>query len=220
MKIWAISDTHGRHGELEIPDVDIVIHAGDFADSGTFHENAAECMAFFSWMESLKIPAKIVVPGNHDIYMERISMKRELAERGITLLLHDSATIAGHRMFGSPYTPTFGIGWSFNRNRSKIGENWEQIPENTDILITHGPPKGILDLSVDLDGELVQVGDISLYKRVLKIRPRLHIFGHIHSRNQIHNYGVFRPGETTFVNAAICRHQTDELNRGIVLDVI
>lgn len=208
MKIWAIADTHNRHNELPVPECDIVIHAGDFSNSNNWLENFREALSFLSWYESLEIPIKILVPGNHDIYAEKHPIKSELRGRGITLLIHEQ-TIIEHRgeqyiVFGSPYTPTFGKGWAYNKSRSKIGEYWSQIPEEIDILVTHGPPKGILDLCMSVDGgRIVQAGDRALRREVTeRIKPGLHIFGHIHSTSQFHNYGCFIDTPITFINAS------------------
>jgi hypothetical protein len=106
----------------------------------------------------------------------------------------ESAIVAGVKIYGSPWQPYFG-GWAFNLRRGEpLAAMWAKIPDNTDILVTHSPPEGILDRN--RWGE--PCGCRDLLARVREVQPRLHIFGHIHeAAGQSHDAG------TTFVNAAV-----------------
>lgn len=203
MKIFAISDTHGLHEQLIIPDgIDMIIHAGDVSNYRDSDRNSNEVALFLNWYESLDIKHKILIAGNHDTSIERRIMNpRDF--KSITYLEHESAEIDGIRFFGSPYTPTFND-WSFMKARHNMFELWEAIPQNTDVLITHGGPWGILDLSINHKNEYEVVGDKSLGKRVLIVNPMYHIFGHIHNCEEIKNAGTRTIGNrpTTYINAS------------------
>ncbi len=118
---------------------------------------------------------------------------------------NESVEIEGIKIWGSPITPTFGIGWAFNKNRMKTHEVWKQIPTDTDIVITHGPPSTILDLSYNRENELEFCGDTSLRKRIFEINPKLSLFGHIHNCEDIVNSGVRKmPNiDTIFSNGSV-----------------
>lgn len=208
MNILLISDTHEKHEWLNtwlkdpeyVKDVDMIIHAGDSANSKVPGLNFNPQMDFIHWYSELDIKYKIYVPGNHNT-SERMFQEHHYSDNGIIRLIHQSVEIEGLKIFGSPYTPTFGIDWAYNINRSKIYEYWQEIPEDTDIVVTHGPPLGIGDLT---GGEkLEQVGDRSLLKRMLVIKPKLHVFGHLHDEPDIINHGLRRVKDIDFVNASV-----------------
>jgi Icc-related predicted phosphoesterase len=216
MKIAAISDTHAKHSQLEMLPADILICAGDFTNLGTI----SEIVSFNNWLGKIQhlYPKGIfVVPGNHDIMFED---DPNIAISLIThakVLINEEAWVKHFILWGSPVTPTFGYGWAFNYDSGDhIGKGrpiepiWDQISANTDILITHGPPKGILD-KVSFDGRVV--GCEHLLKRVEEINPTVHIFGHIHANNRI----AFN-GNTIFCNASICddQHQIKYKNPVII----
>lgn len=151
MKILHISDTHGKHDELSsMPDADIIIHSGDFSEYGT----EEEIFAFIEWFESLAYKYKIFIPGNHDTCLIGNDIEG-LAEN--TFFLENRAVdIDGLKIYGSC-----------------LG-NFNNIPDNTDILVTHMPPLGILD------GKHNMYGDRQLLEKVFRIKPKLHLFGHTH----------------------------------------
>ena len=109
------------------------------------------------------------------------------------------------KIYGSPQTPSFGMGWAFNKKRDKMHEHWQKIPEDVDIIVTHGPPKGILDLSHDRDNQLERCGDEALRKRIIQIKPRLVCFGHIHNNEDIVNAGTMKLSnyDTVFSNGSV-----------------
>lgn len=192
MKILHISDTHGYHGLLNIPnDIDMIIHSGDISNSRNPVLSNNECLDAIEWLGSLNLPV-ILVAGNHDIALERgMITKQQMAEKGITYLCNEGITINGVSFWGSPFTPSFGEGWAFNRKRDKLHDLWATIPEGTDIVITHGPPKGILDHSYNQIGNVYErCGCAALLKRMLKIEPKYCLFGHIHNCEDIINAGT------------------------------
>lgn len=190
MRIICISDTHNLHNQLEIPEGDILIHAGDISAIG----EKDDIISFNDWLGQLPHQYKIVIAGNHDFYFENEPIKaKEMLTNAI--YLNDSGVeIEGLKIWGSPISPEFHD-WAFNRKRGQeIRKHWEKIPENTDILITHCPPFGILDSTNDGRNE----GCKDLSEIVAKIKPRLHIFGHIHEA-----YGQIKIEETIFINASM-----------------
>lgn len=214
MKIWAISDTHTKHGFLDIPDgIDMVIFGGDATVQKSPVMNTNECLDFLEWFKSLvHIKYKVMIAGNHDTSIEKGLVARADIHESIIYLEHESVTIEGIKIFGSPYTPKFGTDWAYNVPRDRMFTYWDEIPEDTDILVTHGPPKGILDLTMydtragATGTSFFQCGCKSLLERVKVVEPKYHIFGHIHTESECPNSGMLKIQNcnTTFVNAAVC----------------
>jgi Icc-related predicted phosphoesterase len=206
MRIWHISDTHTFHELLTVPEnVDMVIFSGDCSNPRESLVNSFEVLKFLKWFGELPIKHKIFVAGNHDTSIERkIIFDLDFGDN-IIHLWDSEITIEGFKIWGSPYTPSFGIGWAFNKDRSKIYKVWEQIPEDVDIIVTHGPPKGILDLSYSRDNELEMCGDLALKKRIKEIQPKLVCFGHIHNCDNITNQGYVKLADhdTIYSNGSI-----------------
>lgn len=207
MKIWHISDTHMNQGLLEIPEgVDIVVHSGDASNWKDPYRNEQEMRAFIDWFATLPIPTKVFVPGNHDTSLEKGLITRDLIEhRKIHLLINEEREIGGLRFWGSPFTPRYGD-WSYMRDRGTINRIWETIPEGIDVLITHGPPYGILDATYAQNNKVELVGCSALAKRVTKVEPRLMMFGHVHSTKDIRNAGMRTIADyrTQFSNGSCC----------------
>ena len=193
MKIFAISDTHGRHEQVQIPEgTDMLIHAGDFSNIKSASFNSNEVNLFLIWLEQQPVKYKVIIAGNHDTSIEsRLFTKKDFKDRGIIYLEHESIEIEGIKIFGSPYTPEYN-NWAFNRSRNKLGRIWDSIPDDTDILITHGPPKGILDSASRDKNNHEHAGCSALLKRVLKIQPKIHIMGHLHDNEDNLNNGTFK----------------------------
>lgn len=220
MKIWAISDMHQKFDKLTIPDVDFVICAGDATNSKAKTINDNERLEFFSWVESLPFDM-IMTPGNHDTSMEA-SIRYLNPPNNLIILRHEFIRYKGLNIFGSPFTPTFGNGWAFNVNRSKIDEYWKEIPESLDILVTHGPPKSILDYTQYKTGCINNVGDRSLLRHVIDKKPKYHIFGHLHDERDIYNAGILKSTvipDTCFINASCVDLRHRVMNNGVIFEV-
>lgn len=205
VRIICISDTHGMHGRIEVPAGDILIHCGDLTKHGT----AAEVIDFNEWLGTLPHPWKIVIAGNHDGAFEyEPDHARKLLTNAV--YLEDSETIAaGLRIWGSPWQPAFND-WHFNLPRGEaLKAKWNLIPNGIDVLVTHGPPFGVLDrISTE-----ESVGCKDLLAAVRCIRPRLHVFGHIHSE-----HGVLPPDDgIIFGNATICDEAYQTTKRPLVI---
>jgi len=206
IRLVFLSDTHALHGRVRVPEGDVLVHCGDFTRKGDF----IDVIEFDRFLAAQPHAHKIVIAGNHDICFERFPTRALEHLTHCTYLLDSSTTAMGLRFWGSPWQPWF-YDWSFNLPRGeKLREKWALIPDDVDILVTHGPPRGILDVTDDGRTE----GCDDLRARVDEIAPPVHAFGHIHEGS-----GVKREGKTTFVNAAICTAGYAPTNPARVLDV-
>ena len=188
-KITYISDTHGSHNELNLKGGDILVHCGDFTSQGEYTIK----QDFNTWLGKQDYSYKIVIAGNHELTMEKFPILTRKLITNATYLEEESIVIEGLKFYGSPYTPAF-FNWAFNVNSNEIYKHWEKIPQDTQILITHGPPYKILDKNGDGD----HCGDKSIMYYINKIKP-LHVaFGHIHS-----GHGTITKNGTKFINASI-----------------
>lgn len=210
-RIVVISDTHNQHEKLVLPEGDILIHCGDFSGTGNYSDH----FKFSKWMGEQNFKYKICTPGNHDRYSaEKLNISKDLFEtHGVELLVDElSKQDHGLKIYGSPWTPRYGR-WYWMRDRGRhIGVKWDNIPEKLDILITHGPPFGILDISVY---DKINVGCEELLKEVLIKQPKHHVFGHIHHfGGQKH-----RTRWTDHHNAAICNEEYKPENKIVEFDI-
>ncbi len=211
MKIVCLSDTHNCNEQINVPDGDLLIHSGDATVRGA----QTEVEDFLAWFSSLPHTHKIFVAGNHDwLYEKDNQQARFLTDKfGIEYLQDSSVKIEGLNIYGSPWQPRF-FDWAFNLNRGQeLAEKWNMIPTQTDILITHGPPNGILD-EVQRKYWVENTGCEELRKKVEEIRPKLHIFGHIHC-----GYGQAEKFGVKFINASNCNESYEPINPPIVIEI-
>jgi hypothetical protein len=186
VRVVAVADTHLYTDELVVPDGDLFIHAGDLCRHGDLDELRQAA----AWIASLPHRHKIVVAGNHDwAFAREPAAARALI--AVTYLQDSGTTIDGFTIHGSPWQPAFHD-WAFNLPRgAPLAAKWALIPSGLDILVTHSPPEGIGD-----DFTLLgRAGCADLRKRVAIVRPRLHLFGHIHQDG-----GVWEHDGTVFAN--------------------
>ena len=209
-KIVCLSDTHNRHELIGVPDGDLLIHAGDATNMGTIDE----IVAFNEWFTNLPHRHKIFVAGNHDWLFETNNRSaRNLLDSSIHYLQDYSIEIEGLKVYGSPWQPRF-FDWAFNLTRGEeIAEKWRMIPNDIDVLITHGPPFGVLDV-VPRQHSVENTGCEELIKRVAAIRPKLHVFGHIHG-----GYGTAEKFGVRFVNASNCDDSYEPTNAPMIIDL-
>jgi Icc-related predicted phosphoesterase len=224
-KITFISDTHGKHDQittvkslrknnqpLDLPGGDILIHSGDFMNTG---HNTMEAIQFFQWFDAIpNYDTKVFIAGNHDRWMQDAPDNARGMLTGyktIEYLQDENLTLyydgyngdepeENVRIYGSPWQPEF-YDWAFNlpRNGEEMKARWDAIPDNTDILITHGPPYGYLDIP---GGQSIRVGCEMLRHRVDEFKPKIHVFGHIHG-----SAGYYFNGHTHFINASVLNEQ-------------
>lgn len=223
-----ISDTHGKTSNLTLPPGDILLHCGDF----TYRGYPEEVEAFNEFILKQNFRYKIVIAGNHDTIFDldnydKFLAKKFHAEKGkfpypepinametkkklnSCIYLEDSyCEIFGYKIYGSPWTPTYH-NWGFNLDRGHdIMEKWSKIPSDIDILMTHGPPFGILD---KCDNGTVVGCEKLLSEIKYRIKPKVHVFGHIHEC-----HGVLEDAGTAFINASICTRGMNPENPPIV----
>ena len=232
-----ISDTHNcqrkpsfanKHADLhDLPDGDVLIHTGDFTNKGT----PQEITEFATWIsnEQSKYKHCIVIAGNHDIGLapsgdlnenkfcnpvkdpKAAKEAKDMLKQSCTYLEDSAIDLYGYKVYGSPYTPEImGCGWAFNGVRGEHMKSiWDKIPNDTDVLLTHGPPLGVLDMCRSRE----RVGCQDLLRTVVgRVKPRYHVFGHIHEQ-----HGVVSNGETTFINASTCNW--NDLNPPVIFDL-
>ena len=214
MRITLISDTHGKHRLLDedLPGGDLLLHAGDFMNAGWDFEEATDFLEWFNKIDNYT--DKIFIAGNHDRVFENVPkwVENNLSMYPTIDYLQDNSWVDYNdgpngdfpednvRVYGTPWQPEFGR-WAFNlpRNGDAMKAHWDAIPDNTDILITHGPPFGYLDIP---GGQSIRVGCEMLRHRVDELKPKIHVFGHIHG-----SAGYYFNGHTHFINASILNEQ-------------
>ncbi len=219
MRLVCLSDTHGLHNSIHVPEGDVLIHAGDFCNTGT----EREVHKFAKWLNRLPHRWKIVVAGNHDwFFQKQPELARAYLEPDVIYLQDSGCEIEGLKIWGSPWQPWF-MDWAFNlpRRGAALREKWSQIPLATDILITHSPPHGTLDevrsQSSAFEIETASSGPLGcehLADRLPAVLPGLHVFGHIHD-----GHGHLVRDRTLHVNASICDERYEPIHHPIVVDV-
>lgn len=204
MKFLAISDTHNQHEKLILPEADVIIHAGDVTGRGT----PDEVFAFLKWFGQLDFQYRIFIAGNHDWFFEDLE---DPNFEGVIYLNDTGVKIDNINIWGSPIQPKFD-NWAFNRNRGEqINKHWQLIPVSTDLLITHGPPFGYLDMNAKMQ----RVGCVDLLKRIAEVKPKVHVFGHIHE-----DYGVKKNDQDTqFINASVLNENYINSNQPITFEL-
>jgi len=209
-KLVLCSDTHELHRSLSWPEGDILVHAGDFTMNG----RPEKIEEFGKWLHDSPFSAIIIIAGNHDILFQKKpeKAKKLLSKHDKIHYLEDSGCrVDGISFYGAPWQPESGYGWAFTLDtEQELRKKWQSIPPDVQVLITHGPPAGILDFTVD--GK--RAGSTSLLAEInQRIKPQLHLFGHIHE-----GHGVCRVGERTFVNASICNPNYLPIHSPLVLE--
>lgn len=208
MRLVCISDTHGLHDQVTLPPGDVLVHAGDFTNEGELED----VRAFLDWFGGVgSFGWRVLIAGNHDLSFEHLpEVVEPLIPAAVTYLNDSGVSIGGVQFWGSPVTPYF-FDWAFNRREREIEQHWNLIPAGTDVLVTHGPPFQIRD-GVGPGRE--SVGCPHLARTVTRVRPRLHVFGHIHE-----GYGSHHQAGTHYLNAAICDADYRVAQQPVVVDL-
>ena len=186
MKILHISDTHGFHHRLkDLPEADVLVHSGDFTMTGS----EKEALDFLEWFCDLSYPHKIFICGNHDecMYDAKISG----LDTNVHYLCNSSINIDGVEFYGVHLFMSDCI-------TDRQSRNYADIPSDTDVLITHSPAYGTLDLDDSISGEFINYGSQELLNRLLTLKIRAHLFGHIHRQ-----HGVLEQNGIIYSNGAI-----------------
>jgi len=206
MKILAFSDTHNKHNDtlfqlwitnaLKENKIDVIVCAGDFSTSQKSFDN------FVAWYALLPIPHKILIAGNHDEVLEHKQTRDNcllyLKEENIHYLEDSAIIIDGVKFYGTPWTPIF-MNWSFMKTNSQMISKFRKIDDDTNVLITHGPAYGILDLVKHDGNPVLHGGSVALVERLKHLKElKLHLFGHIHEEyGEIERYGVIHANVST-----------------------
>jgi Icc-related predicted phosphoesterase len=218
MIITIISDTHGKHNEItqDLPGGDLLLHAGDISSMGYQHE----VQQFCKWFNNVEnYDHKIFIAGNHDWgFQNNVEKIMEIVNSYKTVdYIQDETISVGDdekmvNIYGSPWQPEF-YNWAFNlpKNGVELAAKWDAIPDNTDILITHGPAFGVLDT---VAGKMWDnLGCQLLTNKIKSIKPKIHVCGHIHS-----GYGYYFDGDTHFINASVLNEAYQYTNKPITID--
>ena len=216
MKITFISDTHTKHKNItqDLPGGDLLIHAGDISSMGYEHE----IQQFCKWFDKIdNYDHKIFIAGNHDWgFQNNVENAMQIVNSYKTIdYLQDDwfKVIYGEQMvkvYGSPWQPEF-YNWAFNLPRmgKELDEKWSLIPEGLDVLVTHGPPWGMLDMTPNN----INVGCELLQKKVIQVKPKIHVFGHIHS-----SYGQKTFDGVEYINASVLGENYKPKNKPVMID--
>eukprot|EP00727_Mastigamoeba_balamuthi_P001510 m51a1_g11356 hypothetical protein (257) ;mRNA; r:7246-8136 len=222
VRLVLLSDTHEQEGGLAVPAGDVVVHAGDLSYTG----DPQALRSFARWLRGLPHPHKVVVAGNHDLTLDPAHYDRAFHDvkfgqaaieeaaadlrASCTYLENSSAECAGLRFWGSPCSPGFGD-WAFSLDAEGLERTWAMIPQDTDVVVTHGPAYGHGDLCISED----RAGCKVLLRRILATQASLHVAGHIHEGR-----GVTHEGGVCFVNASAVNVGYQPVNAPIVVDIV
>ena len=211
MRVAAISDTHGRQN-WDVASCDVFIHAGDITGRGSLQETAVFANRLRERMELPDGPRHaIIVPGNHDECFE-VFPEPTIALFGprVHVLLNESLTLDGVRFFGSPWTLPF-MQWHFMATEQRLAALYEAMPDEVDVLVTHGPPWGVLDPG----WQAAHAGSTALASAVSARNVQHHVFGHLHAAGG----RMLQQGHTTFYNVAACNDAYQMVNQPRIFDV-
>eukprot|EP01112_Ceratiomyxa_fruticulosa_P013874 TRINITY_DN3931_c0_g1_i1.p1 TRINITY_DN3931_c0_g1~~TRINITY_DN3931_c0_g1_i1.p1 ORF type:complete len:249 (-),score=32.69 TRINITY_DN3931_c0_g1_i1:281-1027(-) len=199
VRVVCISDTHVLHRRVKVPEGDILIHAGDFG-----RDSLESIVGFSDWLATLPHKHKIVIAGNHDSLFDKEPAIARENLKNCVYLQDSGVTIEGIKFWGAPLPPFFLKG-------PPLEKRWSNIPNDVDVLITHGPPLGFggtLQSGID-------VGCRYLAAAILeRVKPKVSVFGHIHE-----GYGVYYSDHTTFINASICTKSMSPSNPPVIFDI-
>jgi len=212
IKICAISDLHGRIEKLDIPPCDLLLIAGDIApDKGRNLHSQANWyrFKFRNWLNRQPAKEVVAVPGNHDYICDS-------AERGLLyrhslpchLIWDECVEVFGYKIWCSPWSLHFSQGYVFNIDEDGLYKHIRHCPEDVDIILSHSPPKGILDVSA---GE--NVGSGSVLNRIYEVQPLLVVCGHIHCQ-----YGLSQAGDSLVINGSVVDSHNKLAKEPIVLE--
>lgn len=200
-RLCIIADTHGKHRELTIPECDLLIHCGDFCNIGQQEQETFEDVD--AWFAEIPAGQIICIGGNHDALLQN----REFRFSQATYLEDGGVEVGRLKVYGSPWCPDLA-GFAFYSEEQDLMRRWRQIPEGIDILVTHTPPFGVLDVASSGD---IHLGCPHLRRELERIRPQIHAFGHVHA-----SAGHLKESGVHFVNAAVVGSPAGEVRNSPV----
>jgi Icc-related predicted phosphoesterase len=213
IRLILISDTHGKHDQLnddllKLNDdiTTIILHAGDISNTGAY----IQINRFLDWYAGLPFKHKIFIAGNHDFGFEHMNDIQDAYKgKGVIYLMDSHVEVEGLNIYGSPWQPRF-YDWAFNVDRNRLEEKWKLIPEGMDIIMTHGPVHGILDYTPTN----MHVGCEALYDRIIQLKPKIYLSGHIHYARGVQSFN-----DTMFVNASVLDESYTYTNKPFVIEI-
>lgn len=216
MKFVAISDTHNKHNQIEdLPDGDVLLHAGDFTGLG----RSGEMKSFSRWLHRQPFEHKVIISGNHDkMFEEDPERAYGFFEDDVHILNQSAIEIGGLKIWGEPRTPNFHEDrWVFNVPRKKMFEEcWSRVPDDVDILLTHGPPHGCGDKCKDMHSDaLIHVG-CEKQRDLLSEHECIQyvVCGHVHE-----GYGHYRYAGKDILNVSICNLRYQPINQPVTFEL-
>ena len=208
MRLVIISDTHTRHEELETLAGDVLIHCGDFCNG--FIQNESDLFEIDRWFGEQPFERILCTGGNHDFVAQQRRESGEPVFENAIYLEGEAYEYGGLTFYGAPWIPRLE-GWAYCLPDDELAEQWKRIPQDTDVLITHTPPAGILD--IPSAGH--SVGCSSLRAAIEDLPSlRIHCFGHVHA-----SYGQWDEMQITFYNAAVVGSNYAVKNSPIVVEL-
>ncbi len=213
MKLVCLSDNHSNYEDFTVPDGDILIHAGDFS----FQGKPREIVDFMDWLNRQPHTHKLWIPGNHELSLEDFSYNIEVIEKDTnSICIHDKeTTIDGVKFCGTAFTPEFN-NWAYNLTNRQSSLFWDIMP-NTDVLVTHGPPRNVLDVS-SFEGR--PLGCPYHFEYLKRTKPKINIFGHIHGSGGLEEKLQWDDGSTTHcANVAVLNEKYKFKNKPTVLEI-
>ena len=222
LRFVVVSDTHARIQTCELPQGDILIHCGDFSMRG----GEDEIRQFYRTLTCWRFRHKIVIAGNHDLSFDpefcarnraltpglhfAAHLKREIT-RYCTYLEDSGVELYGYHLWGTPWVPKHTrTAFSLPENSSELKAKRDLIPDNTDVLITHGPVYGYGDLTADQHS----AGCVLLLEALRRVHPLVHLCGHIHE-----GHGIYETTVCPSVNASICAKKYQPVNCAYAFDL-
>jgi Icc-related predicted phosphoesterase len=207
VRLTIISDTHSQHEALGILSGDVLIHCGD-ACNGLLRD-PLDVEEFDEWLGHQNFDRILCIGGNHDFAFAAREERGRLVLENAEYLVDERYEYRGRRFYGSPWTPELES-WAYYADADELAERWRAIPDDTDVLITHTPPLGILDRT----SRGIHCGCPRLRARVEELRPAVHCFGHVHR-----SAGRVQLGSTAFVNASAVDSRYRVVNPPIELEI-
>jgi Icc-related predicted phosphoesterase len=197
MRCVVIGDTHGYHDLLgELPKGDVLIHVGDFLNDSSNKKCKRSFYSFDDWLSEQDFAIKLVIAGNHDRLLD--PGEKPIKLQNATYLQDQYFIYEGVTFYGSPWTPSYhGV---FNASETQLFDKYNNISNSVDVLITHGPPRGILDKT----STNKHIGSKALLGALNKIKPKVHVFGHVHfSYGEHYEEGYYNDGKIEYYNASM-----------------
>jgi predicted phosphohydrolase len=214
-KVVALSDLHGFLPK--VPPCELCLIAGDVCpvtNHGLDFQEHWLRTKFDRWLAEIPAERVIGIAGNHDFVFEHRPHIRGAIRNWV--YLQDSGTMfRGLKVWGTPWQPRFGD-WAFNLDEPELAEKWAAIPDDTDILVVHGPPFGHGDLTID--GH--HAGSPSLGRRLEQIKPKLAVYGHIHEGRGIHCPRADSPASEVWANVSIMNERYEPVHLPMTFEVI